>query len=276
MSFFRAHASATQSISGSTETELVFGTELSDPDSVFASNKFTVPSGWNGRIGALSAGFHNPNSETPLQLRIQKQTGGTGSFVTIAETSWEPRYAGTVSAYPVVFETGDVYRVAYFGSATTKSNGTQNYFAGWSYPASPTKIGMLRAERTTSNLSLSANALRLNEMNTEIIDSHSFHASGIITVPSAFNGGFLHLTGGFVAIDDAPAIIIERSTDGGSNWTRLGEVAIPTGCIVGCVDGGAIAAVTAEKFRFVSFVSGSNFTLVAEPRSFFAGLFVKY
>lgn len=276
MSFFRAVAAATQSLPNVTETEVVFGTVVSDPDSGFSSNRFTVPAGWNGKIGALSAGLvggsHNPN-----QIRIQRSTDSGSSWTTIAEGGLAPRSAGTVTAAPVLFATGDIYRIAYYGAANTKLNQINNFFSGWVYPTSPTKLGMFRGQMV-SDVSMSANGDRLCPWDDEIVDSHSFHVSGSghLIVPSDFNGGFLHLCGGFHALADPPTLRLWRSTDSGGSWTNIAEYTTPVNTIDGSLDAGAIAAVTGEYFRLTARVTGSNFTLSAVPQSFMSALFFKY
>lgn len=276
MSFFRAVTSGTQSISNLVETELTFGTELSDPDGVFASGRFTVPSGWNGRVGGMTAGFLTNNFEATMHLRIQLSTDSGSSWTTIADFGHGPRQGGTVSAYPVVFTTGHIYRVTYFGTTNTKSNDVRNFFSGWVYPA-VTKLGMFRGQRTTDQF-MPSNTVTTALFETEIVDSHSLldAATGIVTVPAAFNGGFLQLTAGFVAFADNPQLHIQRSVDGGTNWTFEAFMHIPSSGLVGSVESGPIAAVTGEKFRFCGFESGSNFTFTADPRSYFAGTFFKY
>ncbi len=273
MSFFRAVVSATQSISSLVETELVFGSEIADPDSAFASNHFTVPAGWNGKVGCLTAGYYSTSPESTLLVRIQKQTAGAGPWVTISEAGCAKIGRGGVSAFPVQFATGDKYRVTYYGTSTTKGNDLGNHFSGWCLPSTISKLGMFRAGRT-SNQSMAANGFRVATFQTEEIDSHSFldAATGIVTVPSAFNGGFLHLTAGFRSTVSDTAIYIERSTDGGSTWSYVARGA--AGGICARADSGAVPAVTGDKFRLSGFTSGANFSFVSDPRSFFAGMFV--
>lgn len=270
MSFFRAFASATQSIPGSTETELVFGAEDSDPDGAFASNRFTVPAGWDGKIGCLSAGYTaTASSVTVVHLRIQRSTDGGTSWTTIAERRNDGRGSGTVTAAPIVFATGDVYRVAAFMSANTKENTPRNFFSGWYYPEA-TKLGMFRGE-LLADLSGAANGDRVPTLDNEIVDSHGFHVSGsgIIIVPADFDGGFLHLTGSCRLIADPPTLRLWRSTDGGTTWTTIAESSALTFSATlineASCDAGAIAAVTGHQFRMTARVTGSNFIFDGGP-----------
>lgn len=281
MSFFRAFANATQSIPGSTETELVFGAEDSDPDGVFASNRFTVPVGWNGKIGCLSAGYTSQSSTSTNTLRIQVSTDGGTSWTTIARQSNQNRPSVTVTAVPIVFVTGHIYRVVAFQNANTKENTPRNFFSGWYYPAA-TKVGMVRAE-LIGDLGGAANGDRIPTLDLEIVDSHGFHvlSSGIIIVPADFDGGFLHLTAAIRLLADPPTLRLWRSTDGGTTWTTIAEGAAST--VSGTqsnecsCDGGAIAAVTGHQFRMTCRVGGSNFTFDGGTHlTNFSAIFFKY
>lgn len=264
MSFFRAHANATQAISTGVEAELVFGTEESDPDGGFASNRFTVPSSWNGKVGCLSACYNATGGLSEYQLRIQVSTDGGTSWTTIANTGNNPRGGGTVTALPIVFVTGHIYRVTFLGSANTKSAEVRNFFSGWYYPAA-TKVGMFRGQ-LIGDLGGTANGDRLPTLDNEIVDSHGFHVSGsgIIIVPSDFDGGFLHLTAGNRLLADPPTLRLWRSTDGGTTWVAISESFASndsgTASNECSCDGGAIAAVTGHQFRMTTRVTGSNFT----------------
>lgn len=275
MSFFRATASATQSISASTETAMNFGTEVSDPDGAFASNVFTVPSGWNNRIGMLEAGFRASANIADLELRIQKQTGGSGSFVTIAANSTSNAVALTVSSGPLLFSTGDVYRVAFFGSAATKANDVRNFFAGFVTPAAVTKLGIFRAS-TSAGQTIASGSVLPFPLEVTDYDSHSAFASGVMTVPSAFNGGFVVLTAGVNTGGLTAQIYLERSTDGGSSWSFVAMVGNELASDGLSLASGAIAAVTGHKFRLSGFISTGVMIAEPDPRTFFSGLLFKY
>ena len=277
MSFFRAVPAATQTISD-TPSELIYGTELSDPDNVFASNRFTVPSGWNGRTGCLCAGLRITATTTSLTVTIEKQTGGSGSFETIARNIVRDSANVTVSTAPLVFATGDVYRVvAIAANSRTRENALRNFFAGWVYPATVTKLGFFEAQPASAP-ALAVNTITRLDLGNEIVDSHNLFASSIVTVPSDFNGGFLHLAAGADINSPDAAVFIQVSTDGGTNWTSLAAEAInATGSqFRRTVNLGAIAAVTGHQYRAAYFQATSGAVHVVGPVTFFSGLFFKY
>ena len=55
---FRVHPSSGQTISNNTWTKITFDTETWDTDSSFASNKFTVPSGKDGKYVFSYGGYY--------------------------------------------------------------------------------------------------------------------------------------------------------------------------------------------------------------------------
>ena len=70
---FFAHANTGQSVSSSTWTKITLATEVLDTDSAFASDKFTVPSGKDGKYffqGSLNT--YANNNMTRTQVAIYK------------------------------------------------------------------------------------------------------------------------------------------------------------------------------------------------------------
>ena len=75
---FAATLSADQSISNATVTKITLDTETYDTDNAFASNKFTVPSGADGKYCFIATiTYVNLTNEDEAQVRIHKN----GSFV---------------------------------------------------------------------------------------------------------------------------------------------------------------------------------------------------
>jgi len=71
--FFFAHSSTSQSVTSATWTKVTLGTELIDTDSAFASDRFTVPSGKDGKYmlqGSLNT--YGNNDTTKVFVAIYK------------------------------------------------------------------------------------------------------------------------------------------------------------------------------------------------------------
>ena len=81
----RAVPSGNQAISSSTNTTVVFNTEVIDTDSAFASNTFTVPSGKAGKYYVSVTIIADTNTNDHLQrVQIRKNTStnvGYGNYV---------------------------------------------------------------------------------------------------------------------------------------------------------------------------------------------------
>ena len=70
---FRVHPSSGQTISNTTWTKVTFDTETWDTDSAFASNKFTVPSGKDGKYQFSYGGyFGSPVDQKIIAFRLYK------------------------------------------------------------------------------------------------------------------------------------------------------------------------------------------------------------
>jgi len=68
---FFAHANTGQSVSSSTWTKITLATEVVDTDSAFASDKFTVPSGKDGKYffqGSLNTYANNDMTRTQVAI----------------------------------------------------------------------------------------------------------------------------------------------------------------------------------------------------------------
>ena len=75
---FRVHPSSGQTVSNASWTKVTFDTETWDTDSAFASNKFTVPSGKDGKyVFSYGGYFGSPVDQKIIAFRLYKN----GSFV---------------------------------------------------------------------------------------------------------------------------------------------------------------------------------------------------
>jgi hypothetical protein len=125
----RAVPSGNQSISATTNTTVVFNTEVIDTDSAFTSNTFTVPSGKAGKYyvsATIIANTGNDNSLQRVQIRKNTSTSvGYGNY----------RLSGTVDNTMTVFcivdlSEGDTILVNYFSNDVTSSILSNGEYAG--------------------------------------------------------------------------------------------------------------------------------------------------
>lgn len=130
--YFSATNTATQSLTTSAGTALVFDSETYDTFGVFASNRFTVPSGMNGYYAILTASaLSTTNSSVTLYLDIQRSTDGGTSWASIGAMGNYSDIQASVCSI-VKLTTGDIFRVvATIGStARTVANSILTNFGG--------------------------------------------------------------------------------------------------------------------------------------------------
>jgi hypothetical protein len=90
---FLARNNANQSISPNTNTKVTFGTEEYDTDSAFASSKFTVPTGKDGKYFIYTKVQQDCTTNAHLRLKIYKNGSEIGQTFTaltdnVEFTSW--------------------------------------------------------------------------------------------------------------------------------------------------------------------------------------------
>ena len=133
---FRAKSASGQTIANTTHTQIVFGTEIIDTDSAFASNTFTVPSGKAGKYFIYAqTGEQNWNANRGLII-IRKLVGGSyNSDIGVGELTTGQAYYPTVSASTIVdLSVGDGVDVTFYqdsGSSRDLSTGDRTMFMGF-------------------------------------------------------------------------------------------------------------------------------------------------
>lgn len=205
MSMFRAVTASSQSIPNLTNTELTFGTEINDPDNGFASNRFTVPASWNGKVGKLAVGFRPTSAVQYSIINIQVSTDGGSNWTTIATNQGGATsaslYSTTATTPIIVFTEGHIYRATIFANSCTKEFNNKNFFSGWYIPDETTKLGLCRLEQSASAQSIPSSTLTTLILDSVVFDTHSMGGSNRITIPADFDGGYavvsssLHMIG---------------------------------------------------------------------------------
>ena len=109
--FFRARSSVNQSVANAIWTTVAFGTELQDADGVFASNQFTVPVAWNGKIGFFNCGLVFYALENVI-IYLYKNPAGTPESMALNDDNSTAHL--TMASGPLLLSTGDVYEVRVF------------------------------------------------------------------------------------------------------------------------------------------------------------------
>jgi hypothetical protein len=127
---FRATNSSTQGLTATITAEVVLATEIFDTESAFASNRFTVPSGLNGKYMEFTGGVLLSSSPTEHRSIIQQSTDGGSSWIDRAMTIND--FTNIFSATgPCLLNTGDIWRLAsYSNLARTIDISDRTFFSG--------------------------------------------------------------------------------------------------------------------------------------------------
>jgi len=135
----RAVPSGNQSISASTNTTVVFNTEIVDTDTAFASNVFTVPSGKGGQYYVSVHLITNTAADASLE-RIQvvrniNATGGDANVLYLNDTANPTANDSTHTISGIVtLAAADTIRVNYYShSQTSTIKGNGEYVGGTSF-----------------------------------------------------------------------------------------------------------------------------------------------
>ena len=123
---FHAYNNANQTISASTETQLIFNTEIYDTNSAFASNTFTVPSGEGGRYFVyFRVGFASGNDFTfQVTLKINDTFDADSGFRVNGENQY---YNNHFSGQVMNLSAGDTLKLyIYYGEGGQNISGTEN------------------------------------------------------------------------------------------------------------------------------------------------------
>jgi len=129
---FLAKSASFQSIANTTHTQIVFGTEVIDTDSAFASNTFTVPSGKAGKYFLYAQTGQQSWSSNRMLIVIRK---GGSTDIAAGELTAAQSYYPTVSASTIHdLSVGDTVDATIYhdnGSAENISTGDRTIFFGY-------------------------------------------------------------------------------------------------------------------------------------------------
>ena len=132
---FQARSNSGQSVSNTTHTDVVFGEEIFDTDSAFASNVFTVPSGKGGKyVLYAQAGRQGWDSDRFL-CYLSRNRSGTQADLSASESAINSAQYHTTNTFCIAdLQAGDVVKVIVYhdsGSTRTLSVGDRTCFQGF-------------------------------------------------------------------------------------------------------------------------------------------------
>ena len=125
----RAVPSGNQAISASTNTTVVFNTEVIDTDSAFASNTFTVPSGKAGKYYVSVTIIADTNTDDSLQrVQIRKNTSTNVGY---ANYQMSGTADNTITVFCIVdLAESDTILVNYYSYSVTSEIKSNAEYAG--------------------------------------------------------------------------------------------------------------------------------------------------
>ena len=132
---FNVKTSSGQSISNGTATQIVYGTEVFDTDSAFASNTFTVPSGKAGKYFLFAQSGRQGWDSDRFMLQMQKTpSGGSTVDIGVGESHDGEGYHTTGVWAVADLAVGDAIKIMIYhdsGSTRTLSTDDRTVFQGF-------------------------------------------------------------------------------------------------------------------------------------------------
>lgn len=185
MSVFRRTVSSTSGVT--TGSVLTFDTVVFDPDAATTSSVFTVPGSWDGMYGELIAGCRVTSSDINFGLAIQISTDGGSSWTTIARQDHNKGspLAACIMSGPIVFSTGNQFRVLWLGNSRTRSDAISNFFSGRLFTASSRK--MCKIYKATNQTFSSLQSFLADTLAWDTDSLADLGANGI-RAPAGFDG----------------------------------------------------------------------------------------
>ena len=133
---FLAKSASGQAIANTTHTQIVFGTEVIDTDSAFASNVFTVSSGEAGKYFLYAQAGRQGWGSNRFLIQLQKTpSGGSAADLSASESAiGESQYHTTNTLAIADLSVGDAIKVNIYhdnGSSEDLSTGDRTMFMGF-------------------------------------------------------------------------------------------------------------------------------------------------
>ena len=125
---FRATNNTTQSYTAETETELDLQTEIFDTEGAFASNRFTVPAGLDGKYGIFDTGMKLAANESGA-FYIEVSTDGGSAWTKVAQGGFITQDGAAVTSGAYLLAADDIWRAVFTLSAGTIANDARTFFS---------------------------------------------------------------------------------------------------------------------------------------------------
>lgn len=198
------------------------------------------------KLGAIEAGATADLTAAEIEALLDAYYGNT---------DW--RTGGGGGALPAGGTTGQILAKA------SNTDGDAEWIdaaTGGGGALDPIPFAGFRAEKNTPQVT-TAGAFEKVTFETEIFDTETAFANDRFTVPASLNGKYASFHGGvrFLAVEEC-AIYIRKSSDGGSNWITLAQIADDSGQSIN-VSSGPVLLTTGDVWELWVFTpSGASLT----------------
>ena len=267
---FRASKNATQNITGGMFSPVTFQVEDFDTDNGFASSQYTVPVTLDGEVLVLFAGLRFASvARVSTLIEIDQGSG----FIEIARQSIGDIDTFSMVAGPIQVSSGDVIQVNCIPTvAETINNVDTTFFSGYVVP----NFSGFRAVQLTGDTQ-SFSTPTVITFPTERLDTDAGFAPSPgdeFVVPASWNDKKAAFYAG-VQVDESDNfdLTIERSTDGGSNYSPIaGQRSRSPQVVTGATcDSGPIVVNTGDRIRVLVDPDSATVTAGFDESTFFGG-----
>ena len=238
--YMRVEQNAQQAINSTTAT-VDFQNVVEDALSIWdsASDTAIIPSVLNGQVVILDAETqHTLDGAATLELWIERSTDGGTNWNRVAQSpNAGTDHFGICAAHAVIkVATGHRFRVRQATSSSKNTSGTfrtsftmATLGGGGGGSGDPVPFAGFRVRKNAQQTPTAGAPVEVT-WQTEDFDTEAAFNSNRFTVPAGLNGKYgaffvgLNFT---TAPTGAAALYIQRSTDGGTNWSTFCQVEFP-------------------------------------------------